>query len=205
MSRSWGSLTSGQAGSTRPVVLVHGIFDTSKIFTPMSSWLQSRGFQPLAPDLTPSDGTMGLDELAAQLAAFADQHLPAVPFDLVGFSMGGLITRYYVQRLGGMERVRRLVTISAPHRGSLAAYTLGNAGSRQMRPGSAFLKELNRDAASLQRVRFASIWTPFDLMIVPASSSRLGIGEEFRIPVAIHPLMLRSRRSFELIAELLRA
>lgn len=171
----------------------------------MANWLQKCGFRPLALDLIPSDGTIGLDGLAAQIGTFANQRLsPDEPFDLVGFSMGGLVSRYYVQRLGGMARARRLITISTPHRGTYSAYALGNEGSRQMRPGSAFLKGLNRDAALLERVRFASIWTPLDLMIIPASSSRLGVGEEFRIPVLVHPWMLRSRRSLELVANLLR-
>jgi len=189
----------------RPVVLVHGIFDTSKIFTTMANWLKVRGFRPLAPNLIPSSGAVGVDALAAQIGPFVDRHLsPGQQFDLIGFSMGGLVSRYYVQRLGGMERVGRLITISAPHHGTYSAYILGNRGSKQMRPGSVFLNELNRDAALLDRVRFVSIWTPLDLMIVPAKSSRLGVGEEFRIPVALHPWMLRSKRILELVAKLLR-
>jgi triacylglycerol lipase len=205
MNETWEQQTNAQSKSRRTVVLVHGIFDTSRIFAAMAAWLQRCGFHPLAPDLAPNNGTVGLDELAAQLAAFVHQNLSSgEPFDLVGFSMGGLVSRYYVQRLGGIERVGRLITISAPHHGTYSAYALGNPGSRQMRPGSAFLEDLNRDAARLERVRFASIWTPLDLMILPAESSRLGIGEEFKIPVAVHPWMLTSRRSLELVANLLR-
>jgi triacylglycerol lipase len=205
MNQTWESETSGQPETTRPVVLVHGIFDTSKIFTTMANWLRIRGFRPLAVNLIPSSGAVGLDALAAQIGPFVDRHVPpGEQFDLVGFSMGGLVSRYYVQRLGGMERVGRLITISAPHHGSYWAYALHNQGSKQMRPGSVFLNGLNRDADVLERVKFASIWTPLDLMIVPANSSRLGVGEEFRIPVALHPWMLRSRRSLELVARLLR-
>jgi triacylglycerol lipase len=189
----------------RPVVLVHGIGDSSVVFAQMAGWLAARGFRPLGVDLTPSDGTVGLDELAQQVAAFAGRQLPdGETFDLVGFSMGGLVGRYYVQRLGGAERVDRLVTISAPHRGTYTAYAVRNAGSRQMRPGSAFLADLNGDVARLARTRVASIWTPLDLMIVPAKSSRLGHGDHFRVPVALHPWMLRSRRTFELVERLLR-
>ncbi|HSZ63839.1 MAG TPA: triacylglycerol lipase [Terriglobales bacterium] len=198
--------TCGQSAKTRPVVLVHGIFDTSKIFAPMANRLKVRGFRPLAPDLKPSSGATGLDALAAQIGPFVDRYLPPEEqFDLVGFSMGGLVSRYYVQRLGGMKRVAHLITISAPHHGSYSAYlTMGNVGAKQMRPGSVFLQDLNRDAAMLDRVRFVSIWTPLDLMIVPANSSRLGVGEEYRIPVALHPWMLRNMRTLELVAKLLR-
>ena len=107
---------------SRAVVLVHGIWDTSRVFRRMTRWLEDRGFRVLAVDLVPSDGTVGLDVLAGQLRDFVERKLaPGESFDLIGFSMGGLVSRYYVQRLGGMERVRRLITISAPHRGTLWA------------------------------------------------------------------------------------
>ncbi len=188
-----------------PVVLVHGIFDTAAIFNPMSRFLQGQGFQPIAPSLAPSNGTAGLDVLAHQLRAFVDEQIPSgEPFDLIGFSMGGLVSRYYVQKLGGIDRVRRFIAISSPHHGSYWAYTIGNAACRQMRPGSAFLKELNRDIKMLEQVRFVSLWTPLDLMIVPATSSRLKVGKEFVLPVAMHPLMVVSRTSLELVVKLLR-
>jgi triacylglycerol lipase len=190
---------------SRKVVLVHGIWDTAKIFRSLSQVLKSNGFEPLAFDLKPSNGDLGLDQLATQVAAFIEENIPPEEqFDLVGFSMGGLVSRYYVQRLGGIERVRRLITISSPHRGTLWALTGGNPGSRQMQPGSDFLTDLNHDLETLKRVSFASIWTPFDLTIVPARSSSLGVGEEFQIPVALHPWMPKSRRCMELVTKLLR-
>jgi triacylglycerol lipase len=172
----------------------------------MEVWLSTHGFRPLAPDLAPNNGASGLDDLAIQLRSFADDNLPdGQPFDLVGFSMGGIVARYYVQRLGGIERVRRFITISAPHRGTYVAYAMGNKGAKQMRPGSMFLEDLNRDVAMLERVHFTSIWTPFDLMIVPASSSRISVGQGYICPVALHRWMLRSRRSLDLTTRLLRA
>jgi triacylglycerol lipase len=188
----------------RAVVLVHGIWDTSRVFARMGRWLEERGYRALAVDLKPSDGSVGLNKLAEQLRIFVERELEAgESFDLVGFSMGGLVSRYYVQRLGGIERVGRLITISSPHRGTYWAFTDGNAGSRQMRPGSKFLRELNRDVEILERVQHASIWTPLDLMIVPAGSSRLG--EAFRVMVGLHAWMPRSRQCWEVVAKLLEA
>jgi len=189
---------------SRNVVLVHGIWDTSKIFHSLSRVLENSGLQPRALNLEPNNGDLGLDQLALQVAAFIKENIPPEEqFDLVGFSMGGLVSRYYVQRLGGIERVRRLITISSPHRGTLWAHTGSNPGSQQMRPGSRFLIDLNQDAAMLNRVGFVSIWTPLDLTIVPASSSSLRIGAEFKIPVALHPWMPKSRRCMELVSKLL--
>ena len=190
------------AQNSRVVVLVHGIWDTSRVFRRMTRWLEERGFRVLAVDLKPSDGAVGLDVLAQQLLEFVERKLEAdETFDLVGFSMGGLVSRYYVQRLGGVERVGRLITISSPHRGTLWAYTAGNVGSRQMRPGSVFLRELNRDVEILERVQHASIWTPLDLMILPAWSSRLG--EEFRVMVPLHAWMPGSRKCWEVVGRVL--
>jgi triacylglycerol lipase len=188
----------------RTVVLVHGIWDTSRVFARMGRWLEERGYRALAVDLKPSDGSVGLDKLAEQLRDFVDVQLAAgEPFDLVGFSMGGLVSRYYVQRLGGVERVGRLITISSPHRGTYWAYTTGNLGSQQMRPGSQFLVDLDRDMQSLERVKVASIWTPLDLMIVPAGSSRLGVGVKFPVVIGLHAWMPRSWTGWEVVGRLL--
>jgi len=45
-------------------------------------------------------------------------------------------------------------------------------GCVQMRPDSPFL-QLNQDAIMLEQLNFTSIWTPFDLMIVPGNSSQM--------------------------------
>jgi triacylglycerol lipase len=169
----------------------------------MGRWLEERGYRALAVDLKPSDGSVGLEKLAEQLREFVEVQLAGESFDLVGFSMGGLVSRYYVQRLGGVERVGRLITISSPHRGTYWAYTAGNPGSLQMRPGSQFLVDLDRDMQSLERVKVVSIWTPLDLMIVPAGSSRLGVGVKFPVAIGLHAWMGKSARCFEVVGRLL--
>ncbi|MGC9503197.1 esterase/lipase family protein [Baaleninema sp.] len=191
--------------SENPVVLVHGFGDTGAVFDRMAAHLSSRGKPVYAIDLVPSDGSVGLEELAQQLAAFVGDRIEGDrAIDLVGFSMGGLVSRYYVQRLGGVERVDRLITISSPHQGTWTAYALDRVGCRQMRPNSEFLVELDRDARNLLgQIDFTSIWTPYDLMIVPARSSQMPVGGDRQLPVALHPWMLENRRCIELVAEIL--
>ena len=186
------------------VVLVPGIFDSPLIFRSMSRFIRQHGWMPLTPSLTPNDGSHGLETLAEQLKAFVDEHVePEDQLDLVGYSMGGLVSRYYLQRLGGLVRVRRFITLSAPHNGSYMAYLLPNRGGEQMRPGSAFIEDLNRDAAVLEQVDFVSLWTPWDLSIVPAHSSVLPVGRDVQVAVAAHPLMVLSRTSQQLVVQLL--
>ena len=198
-------MTEAEENGGRTVVLVHGIFDTPRLFRRMARHLNGLGFRTLVPQLTPRSAACGLDVLAARLREYLEEQLAAGErFDLVGFSIGGLVSRYYTQRLGGVERVRRLITIASPHHGTWTAYALPNRGCRQMRPRSEFLLDLNREAAMLERVGFVSIWSRMDLMIVPARSSRMGVGEEFTVPVPIHPLLAVSRHSVELVGRLLK-
>lgn len=186
------------------VVLVPGIFDSPVIFRSMSGFLHERGWTPLTPRLSPNDGSDGLEKLAEQLKAFVDERIePEQRFDLVGYSMGGLVSRYYLQRLGGLRRVRRFITLAAPHNGSYMAYLLPNRGGEQMRPGSAFIEDLNRDVVMLEQVDFVSLWTPWDLSIVPARSSVLPVGRDLQVAVAAHPLMVLSRRSQQEVVRLL--
>ena len=72
-----------------------------------------------------------------------------------------------------------------------------------MRPGSAFLTDLNRDVAALARIRVTTIWTPFDLMILPPTSSTHLPGPSARFNVLLHPLMLRDRRVLKLVHSIL--
>lgn len=188
------------------LVLVHGIFDTGTIFNKMAHFFKKRGLHSLAPSLHPSSGAEGLEVLARQLQQYIDTHIPAdQPLNLIGFSMGGLICRYYLQRLGGMQRVQRFVAISVPQHGSLLAWFIPNRGCRQMRPGSLFLQDLDRDVASLTAIDVLSLWTPFDLMIIPAKSSVLGVGKELQVPVLLHDWMIKDTRVLTAIASFLSA
>ncbi|HTR34281.1 MAG TPA: alpha/beta fold hydrolase [Bryobacteraceae bacterium] len=190
--------------SGNPVILLHGLGDTVAIFEHMQAYLERGGLRAHAFNLVPNNGRAPLPELARQLddyirAAFGEDET----VDLVGFSMGGLVSRYYLQRLGGMERVRRLVTIGTPHHGTWSAYVLGSPGVRNMRPGSAFLRDINQDMETLEGVLLASIWTPFDLMIVPATSSRVRVGRSISVRTLVHPLLVRDPRVMRLVLDIL--
>lgn len=186
------------------LVLVHGIFDTGAIFSDMEHFFAQRGLRTHAPSLQPSSGAAGLEALALQLQGAIDAQIPVgQSFDLVGFSMGGLICRYYLQRLGGKERVRRFVAISVPQHGSLLAWLIPNRGCRQMRPGSRFLTELNHDLKDLAHLDILTLWTPFDLLIIPQTSSALPLGRTCSLPVWRHDLMVRDRRVLQTMAAFL--
>ncbi len=170
----------------------------------MSDHLTQLGWSVHSINLTPNWGNASLEELAKQMADYIDANFDKQqPLDLVGLSMGGLVTRYYLQRLGGINRVQRFIAISSPHSGTWMAYTLWGKGCVQMRPGSAFLEDLNRDATVLKKLNFTSIWTPWDFIIVPASSSQISAAKDVKLSVLAHGMMARDSSSLKAVAEAL--
>ncbi|NER33353.1 MAG: alpha/beta fold hydrolase [Oscillatoria sp. SIO1A7] len=185
--------------SRNPVLLVHGIFINSIVFRKMSAYLRERGWSVYSFDFVQKYGTLGLDELAEQLKSYIEKTFPPEQrLNLVGLSMGGIVSRYYLQRLGGIERVERFITISSPHHGTWMAYLLPTLPCVQMRPNSQFLQDLNRDAIVLEQVNFVSTWTPWDFIIVPGSSSQLG-DKTIELPVFTHACMARHPKSLETV------
>lgn len=187
-----------------PAVLVHGIFSSSQDMTRMAQHLRRAGREVFTPDLAPAGGDVGVDELAQQLALFVQEKLRGRRFDLVGFSMGGLVGRYYLQRLGGLEQVDHFVSLATPHHGTILALLNGRTGGRQMRCSSDFLCDLDRDADRLRGVKFTSFYTPLDLMIVPARSSVMPQAQNIRIWAALHPSLILEKRCLRAVADALK-
>ncbi|MEX1019116.1 MAG: alpha/beta fold hydrolase [Litorilinea sp.] len=179
-----------------PVVLVPGFRDDMRKVAYLARRLTAAGFVPHAISPQPTDGSVPLETLAHQLdAAVTTDFAPATRIHLFGFSMGGLIARYYVQKLDGAARVEKLVTLATPNHGSWMAWLYPRLPAcRQMRPGSAFLAALNRDLSPLAQANYTSIWARQDLTIVPASSARLPIGTMIPLHHPIHGWLLRDPR-----------
>lgn len=189
-----------------PLVLVHGIIDNSTVFEKMSNYFQKQGYEVYSLDLLPNYGIEDLRTLAQQLQNYLDQKFSSTQkINLIGFSMGGLVTRYYLQRLNGLEKVEKYISISAPNNGTNMAYILPLKGITQMRPNSDFLEDLNSDVkAQFASLKTLILWTPFDLMIVPAHSSCLGFCEEKQVAVLYHKWMLSDQRVFEEVDQFLK-
>ncbi|MGI5481149.1 esterase/lipase family protein [Streptomyces lavendofoliae] len=168
------SLPSG-APSQPPTVLLHGFADNRSVFVLLRRSLlrhgrrqvESLNHSPLTRDIRVAAGLLGrhIEEICDRTGH------PEV--DIVGHSLGGLIARYYVQRLGGDRRVRTLVTLGTPHSGTTVAPLAGaHPLVRQMRPGSSVLRELGEPAPGC-RTRFVAFWSDLDQWMVPVETARV--------------------------------
>lgn len=157
-----------------PILLVHGMIDNRSVFTLLRRGLLRRGFGRVVT-LNYSPLTGDVRSAAADLAEQVEQLVADSGYErvhVIGHSLGGLIARYYVQRLGGHERVHTLVTLGTPHGGTWPAHLLPAALGRQLRPGSELLEELGAPAREV-RTRFVAYWSDLDQLIVPRRNARL--------------------------------
>jgi triacylglycerol lipase len=161
--------------AARPILLVHGYIENHAIFTVMERALRRRGFDMLtAYDyglLTHSipRAAVRLGETIEKLAT----HSGYERIHVIGHSLGGLITRYYVQRLGGDSCVHTLVTLGTPHQGThLARAAPLLPLVRQLTPRSPIIQELAEPAPGC-RTRFIAFHSDIDPVIVPSGNARL--------------------------------
>ena len=137
-------------GNTQPLLLIHGFLGTRGSMYPLERQLIEDGFSVFSFNL----GTLNTRDIrrSAFLIHRKIERILAQTswdwIDVVGHSMGGLIGLYYVKKLGGHTRVRKLVMMGTPYRGTwsalagIACLGLYSTSSWQLLPRSRFLDEL---------------------------------------------------------------
>jgi triacylglycerol lipase len=191
-----------------PVLLVHGIWDSAARLEPLRAGLSTRGVTRVgALDLSPNDGRAHIEALGEQVDREARTLMAthgAEQIDLVGFSMGALVSRWWIQRSNGRHLVRRFISLAGPHQGTVTAYALPLEGVREMRPGSALLRDLASDTDPWGAVEAHAFYTPYDLMVVPGRSGVLRGARTVRaVPVKLHRWMLSDSTVLDAVARIL--
>jgi pimeloyl-ACP methyl ester carboxylesterase len=172
------------------MLLLHGFLATPRVLERLASRLGKWGYCAHGVDLGGLFGRYNarpIDEIARLVAERVEDVVRThgcERIDLIGHSEGGVLGRYYVQRLNGARRVRHLVTLGTPHRGTpwaYSGYVLGGLlpSLPQMAPGSSLLCDL-ADASFPRNVRLTSIYSSHDPFCPPASC-RLDTGNAARL------------------------
>jgi len=179
--------------SAQPVLLVHGVLINDGIWLRLRSHLERAG---LGPVYTVNYGPplADIEDFAVQLANKIDAVCAATgatQVALVAHSMGGLVSRAYLRRFGP-ARVSQLITVGTPHHGSMLAYMFPGRCLAQMRPGNAWLAELNQAEAEASGVPIATIWSRHDSMVAPQASAALAGAQDVALIGIGHNALLHS-------------
>lgn len=130
----------------------------------------------------PGDGTGDLREQARRLDEVAEELVAdgAPSVDVVGYSAGGVVVRWWVDQLGGAPLARRVVSLAAPQHGSevagLAADLTGDScpeACAQLAPGSELIRTLDSGDETPPGPRWVTLWTTDDSTVVPPTSGSL--------------------------------
>ncbi|WDV49451.1 alpha/beta fold hydrolase [Streptomyces coeruleorubidus] len=158
-----------------PVLLVHGLADGASVVPPLERELRADGVGPFIPVACNAFGSdirtaaRSLGRQVEQVCARGGGRAVVV----IGYSLGGLIARYYVQRLGGDAHVPLVITLATPHGGTATAMLApAHPLLRQLRPGSGLLTELAEPAAGC-RTRFVAFYSDLDEAVIPAARGRI--------------------------------
>lgn len=187
-----------------PVVLLHGTGGGGQtnwgVYAPLLAnegycvFSLTYGAYGLPWPISAIGGMRPIEQSAAEVSAFVDGVLArtgAARVDLVAHSQGNIVGNYYIKRLGGGNKVGKLVGIAPPWLGTnvLAAGDIAHfsralgAGPAfdavssslcqacgQMLTGAAFLEALNADGVYDPRVTYTNIVAGLDEIVVPHTS-----------------------------------
>lgn len=156
------------------VVLVHGFFASAGVFGPMSRRLTRESGAKVA-SFTHAPG-MGIERIARRLGKLVDKIPRSCRVHLVGHSLGGLVARWYVQELGGHERVVQTISLGSPFGGTVRAHPFPILVGAQLHRSSPVLARL-RERAHEHDVPHTSIVAGSDAMVVPRESAAFPRGD----------------------------
>jgi pimeloyl-ACP methyl ester carboxylesterase len=173
----------------RTLVFVHGMGATRATFFPMQGYLKLAGFPRQYAYTYKTRGTV--EAMALRLKRELESNIKGGHIDLIAHSLGGLVSRFYVQKLGGARRVDRLITIGTPHEGTEAHVYLPTQVVQQMDPRGPFMTDLNQ-LPPPDGVSVTSIGGGADILVIPHANALCHFGEQRFFPELGHNALLLS-------------
>lgn len=182
------------AAHPRPIVLVHGtILNQKNDWSAVSPELKNAGYCVYSLNYGAGLFTLGqfyglakVTDAASELKTFINKVKSSAgtsQVDIVAHSLGGVVSRYYIQKLSGASSVKNLVSIASPHNGTTMS---GIAGLADIVPGvanvfvfswckscadqivgSSLLASLNAGGGTSPSVSYTNIVTKYDEIVTP--------------------------------------
>lgn len=177
------------------LLLVHGYFCNRGVWRPWLRRCRALGVPCTALTLEPAFGAIDTWVPAIDAAVARLQQATGRPPLVVAHSMGGLATRAWLAATpGAAQRVRHVVTVGTPHRGTWMARFFGHTtNARQMRIGGPWLAALAQGEKAPTAAP-AALFTCFhghaDNIVFPAATATLPGADNRHLSAVAHVAML---------------
>ena len=180
----------------RPIVLIHGLWNTSDIFNSLTKKLDKYSIDYFAPTLQHDFGKVSIIDLTKLLNGLIIKNYGlGTEIDLLGFSMGGIIGSYWLKYFEGNKRIRKFISIGSPHKGTLTAQIFPKfplKGISEMKINSKLLKDLYASNDFLEDINCISFFTNWDLMVFPGWKAYLPKGNKYSLNILKHKNLMKN-------------
>lgn len=184
------------------VLLIHGFVCNRGLWRRWLDRLTRRGTPFVAVDLEPVFGRIEDYDTRIEAGVRLLEAATGRPPIIVAHSMGGLATRHWWASQP-TTRIRHLITIGSPHRGTRLARLAYAPNSRQMREGAAWLAALLARQPQAQHVRTTCFYAHADNIVFPASSATLPEADNRHLGAVGHLCMVERPEPFDALLGLL--
>jgi triacylglycerol lipase len=186
-----------RAAGPDPVLLIHGWRANASAWAVMVQRFADRDGRTVVALMLPGqDNVVNARYIRDQVAARNWSRL-----DIVGVSMGGLSSRYYLKTLGGTAAVDSYVSLGTPHYGIWTACFLPGSQGGQMCSWGSFLKALNSGDDTPGTPRYMTLWGTSDTT-VPQNATRLDGGAcHLTVPGVAHTAYEENANVFEAVVQ----
>ena len=183
-----------------PVLLVPSPPANRAALVFLTTFLGHRGITAMHTSTLPQSAS--LDDLARELGSRAERLAKACEVDrvdIVAHGISGLAAAWWIHHQGGAGKVRRLITLGTPWRGTRMAVFQRGAVARGLTVDAAALDDL-----APSPVPVIAIASPLDPFVVPASSAHPEGAVHVTLEGAGHTDLLLSARAFRAVYTALR-
>jgi len=175
-----------------PVILVHPYLMNRGCMIYLFLKLKKEGYKNVYA-LTINPKFAPIEFQAARFAEMVEQILKkhnSQKFIGIGHSQGGIILRYYVQKMNGLDKIEKLITIGSPNQGTKLGIFARSFNGRQMNYQSDFIKNLNQEIP--KELKLLCIFSPTDNMILPWTAGKLQEKDYYITPPLGHGSLIFS-------------
>lgn len=183
--------------NNNPVLLVHGYLNSKIVWLYHGSHLKKAKIGPIY--------TMNLGWPFSSIETYSKKLKKKIKqirkennnkkVILVGHSMGGLVCSYYSLFDDKNNSVSKIISIASPYKGTPNAKIGIGKCTKEMEPGSKFLKKLTKKITKEKKINFYYIAAMHDHIVFPVGTSILSKKRSYVIENAGHASLLFSKKA----------